>query len=243
MSWMDKFCESPELTKAEQSLCYELASDFWEILTDLDKKGYLRSELKEKGEEGRVNSEYVIENLRNVTGALNKFSSLYVDKAKQKKFIELNKPYGMTKTDLNYLFYSESVFVFLQNIEAFRAFLLFIMKLPIRYDIKGKRKEIDSKIGLGTLLKSLKKLGIKKADTLSDKRNDIDYNLRNGLSHCLFWLDEQGDSEHSEPHLHYSEDITFKKIKWISFDDLRSKTRKQAIYTNCLLSVIGDWFF
>lgn len=240
MFWIEKFCK--ELPKEDQPLCRQLGSDFRDLLSDLKKKGYLRSELKEKGEEGKANSEYVIENLRKVTDAFNKFNEMYVDKEGQKKFIELNEPYGMTKTDLDYLFYSTSVSVFLVNIEAFRAFLLFIMKLPIRYDIKGKRKEIDSKSGLGTLLKSLKELGIKKADTLSDKRNDIDYNLRNGLSHGLFWLDEHGDSEHSKPHLHYSTDIAFKNIKLISFADLLSKTRKQAIYTICLLYVIGDWF-
>jgi hypothetical protein len=235
MSWTEKLCK--ELPKEEQILCYQLASDFWDILTDLDKKGYLRSELKEKkGEEGRVNSGYVIENVRKVTDAFNKFNKMYGDKERQKKFIELNKLYGMTKTDLNYLLCSESVFVFLQNIEAFRAFLLFIMKLPIH--VKGNREKIHGRTTLGELLKSLKKLGIKKVDALSD----IDYKLRNGLSHGLFWLHEQGDSEHSEPHLHYSKDITFKNIKPISFADLLSKTRKQAIYTICLLYRIGEWF-
>ncbi len=237
MSWIDKFCK--ELPKEEQILCYQLADYFYDMIVDLDKKGYLRSELKvKKGEEGRVNSEYVIKNVRKVTDAFNKFSSMYSDKERQRKFIELNKPYGMTKTDLNYLFYSESVFVFLQNIEAFRAFLLFIMKLPIHYEVKGKKEKINSKTTLGKLLKGFKELGIRKTDALSD----IDYNLRNGLSHGLFWLHEQGDSEHSKPHLHYSKDITFKNIKPITFDDLLSKARKQAIYTICLLYVIGDWF-
>ena len=234
VSWVDKFCK--ELPKEEQPLCYQLASDFRELLSDLKKKDYLRSGLMlKKGEEERANSEYILENLRKVTDAFNKFDKMYVDKERQKKFIELNKPYGMTKTDLNYLLYSESVFVFLQNIEAFRAFLLFVMKLPIY--VKGRRM-IHRKTTLGELLKRLKKLGIKKVDALSD----IDYKLRNGLSHGLFWLHEQGDSEHSKPHLHYSTDITFKNIKLITFADLLSKMRKQAIYTICLIYTIGEWF-
>lgn len=234
MFWIEKFCE--ELPKEDQPLCRQLGSDFRDLLSDLKKKGYLRSELMKKGEEGRTNSEYVIENLRKVTNAFNKFEEMYVDKERRKKFIELNEPYGMTKTDLNYLFYSTSVSVFLVNIEAFRAFLLFIMKLPIHY--KVRRKPINCKTTLGTLLKSLEELKIEKADALSD----IDYELRNGLSHGLFWL-EKGDQEHPKPHLHYSKDITFKNIEWISFDDLLSKTKNQAIYTNCLLSVIGDFPF
>ena len=62
MSWTDRFCKSPELSKKEQSLCYQLASDFWELLSDLKKKGYLRSGLMlKKGEEERANSEYILE--------------------------------------------------------------------------------------------------------------------------------------------------------------------------------------
>lgn len=233
-SWVDKFCR--ELPKEEQPLCYQLASDFYDMIADLDKRGYLRSELKiKKGEEGRVNSQHVIENLREVTEAFNKFNKMYGDTENQKKFIELNKPYGMTKTYLNYLLYSLSVFVFLQNIEAFRAFLLYVMKLPI--EVKGE-KEIHKKTTLGNLLKGIEKLGIRKADAISD----IDYELRNGLSHGLFWLHQQGDSEHSEPHLHYSKDITFKEIEWISIYNLHLKARKQAIYTICLIYTIGEWF-
>jgi len=205
----------------------------------LNKRGYLRSELRvKKGEEGRVNSEYVIENVRKVTDAFNKFSLVYGDKEKQSKILELSKSYGLTAENLRYVYFLEMISVFLQNIEAFRAFLLFIMKLPVPYFVKGKRKTINEKTTLGPLLKGLKESGIMKANTL----NDIDYNLRNGLSHCLFWLEEQGDLEHSKPHLHYSKDITFKEIEGISIVDFHSKIRKQAIYTLCLLYKILDWF-
>lgn len=243
MSWTDKICK--ELPKEEQILCYQLASDFYDMMADLDKKGYLRSDLSLKqGEEERMSSTNVLRNVRKVTHAFNMFFDMYVDKMKPdskqrlKKFLELNKPYGLTEDDLRYLLYSEMIFVFLQNIEEFRFALLFIMKLPIHYIVKGKRKTINRKTTLGTLLKSIKEIGIRKAGTLSD----IDYNLRNGLSHCLFWFDEKGDPEHPEPHLHYSEDINFKNVSWISITDLYSKTRKQAIYTICLLYVIGEWF-
>jgi len=206
---------------------------------DLDKKGYLRSELEvKKGEEGRVSSTNVLWNVRKVTHAFNMFFDMYVDKTKPdskqrlKKFLELNKPYGLTEEDLRYLLYSELIFVFLQNIEEFRFALLFIMKLD-------KDEYINEEATLGTLLWRLKELGINKSDTLTD----VDYDLRNGLSHCLFWFDEKGDPEHPEPHLHYSRDINFKNVSWISITNLYSKTRKQAIYTNCLLNVIGEWFW
>lgn len=245
MSLIDDYCKSPELSKEEQKLCFQLASDFYDMIKKLDKKGYLRSELKlEKGEEERMHAMDVLWNVRKVTHAFNMFFDMYVDKIKPdskqrlKKFMELNKPYGLTEDDLRYLFYSTMIFVFLQNIEEFRFALLFIMKLPIHYSANGKEKIINRKTTLGTLLRSLEELRIKGTDKLSD----IDYDLRNGLSHCLFWVDEKGDSEHSDPHLHYSRDIEFKSVDWISIVDLYSKTRNQSIYTNCLLNVIGDWF-
>jgi hypothetical protein len=237
MSETDRFCISSELTKEEQKLCCQFHDDLLDILADLDKKGYLRSDLRIKqGENGRIYSEHVITNVREVTDAFNKLSDMYFDKERQKKFLELNKPYGMTKKHLNYLFFSDMIFVFLQNIEAFRVFLLFILKSPIRSS-KGK-KRIDEKTALHQLLVGLKELGIEKAGTL----DVIDYDLRNGLSHCLFWLDKNGDSEHLRPHLRYSMDITFKRIRCISIGDFLSKSRKQAIYTKCLSYVILDWF-
>lgn len=246
MSLTDEFCKSPDLRKKERKLCVEVASKFYDMMKDLDEKGYLRSELSvRKGEEERIRSTNVILNVRKVTKAFNMFFNMYVDRVKPntkhrlKKFLELNKPYGLTKEDLNYLLISEMVFVFLQNIEEFRFALLFILKLPIHYSVDEKEKTVNRKTTLGTLLRSLEELGIKGIERLSD----IDHNLRNGLSHCLFWFDQKGDVECPKPHLHYSEDITFKRVKWIRIADLYSKTRNQSIYTNCLLNVIGDWFW
>jgi hypothetical protein len=246
MSLTDKFCKSKDLRGDEPKLCFQVASDFLDMLKDLDKKGYLRSELSvRKGEEERIRSTNVIRNVRKVTKAFNMFFDMYVDRVKPntkhrlEKFLELNKPYGLTKYDLNYLLISEMVFVFLQNIEEFRFAMLFILKLPTNYSLNGKEKTINRKTTLGTLLRSLEELRIKGTDKLSN----VDYNLRNGLSHCLFWFDEKGDTECSKAHLHYSKDISFKHVKLINIADLYTKTRNQSMYTNCLLNVIGDWFW
>lgn len=246
MSLTYEFCKSQDLRKKERKLCIETASNFYDMMKDLDEKGYLRSELSvRKGEEERIRSTNVIRNVRKVTKAFNMFFDMYVDRVKPntkhrlEEFLELNKPYGLTKDDLNYLLISEMVFVFLQNIEEFRFAMLFILKLPTHYSVNGKEKTIDRKTTLGTLLRSLEELRIKGTDKLSN----IDYNLRNGLSHCLFWFDEKGDTECSKPHLHYSKDISFKHVKLINIADLYTKTRNQSIYTNCLLNVIGDWFW
>jgi hypothetical protein len=245
MSLTDEFCKSRDLRKEEQKLCYEFASCSQDMIADLERKGHLRSELKVEGtDKERMKFMNVLWNTRKVTHAFNMFFDMYVDKIKPdsrqrlRRFLELNKPYGLTEEDLRYLLYSEMILVFLQNAEEFRYALLFILQLPIHYSIGKDGKEVNNKTALGTLLRSLMELGIEKADKLGV----IDYKLRNGLSHGLFWFDEKADKHDSKPHLHYSEDISFKRIGCINLADLYLKMRNQSIYTNCLLNVIGDWF-
>ena len=70
----------------------------------------------------------------------------------------------------------------------------------------------------------------------------IEGDLRNGLSHGLFWFVRK-DKDCSETHLYYSKDMEFKEIVGpIGISQLFEKTRDQSMYTNCLLNVIADWF-
>jgi hypothetical protein len=245
MSLTDEFCKSSDLREEERKPCYEFASHMYDMISDLERKRYLRSELKlEKGGKERVKFMNVLWNERKVTHAFNMFFDMFVDKIKPdskqrlRRFLELNKPYGLTEEDARYLLYSEMIFTFLQNAEGFRSALLYILKLPIQYSIGKKMKMVSNKTTLGALLRSLEKLRIAKAEKLGV----IDYKLRNGLSHGLFWFDEKSDEHDPKPHLHYSEDLAFKEIRCINLADLYLKMRNQSIYTNCLLNVIGDWF-
>jgi hypothetical protein len=245
MSLTDKLCGSPDLRKEDQKLCCEFASYFQDIIADLDRKGYLRSDLRiEQQDKERIRFMDVLLNTRKVTKAFNMFFDMYVDRIKPdskqrlRRFLELNKPYGLTEEDLVYLLFSEMIFVFLQNAEEFRSAFLMILNIPVRYSVDKARKIVNSKTTLGGLLRSLIDMKIDKADKL----DVIDYKLRNGLSHGLFWFDSRPDEHDSLPHLHYSEDMSFKKIGCINLASLYSKMRNQSIYTNCLLNVIGDWF-
>jgi hypothetical protein len=238
----DDFCKSNELPKEERLACYQVSADLLEMLKDLDLKGYLRSKLRSTKGEQRENFMHVLLNVRKVTNAFNMWFDNYVDKAKPdskqrlKKIIEIGE---LTEEDAVYLLYSEMVFVFQQTIEEFRSTLLSILKLPIQIEKNGKKKTaIHRKTTLNPLLGSLEKLKIAKADSLSKL---IDIDLRNGLSHGLFWFSMK-DTECPEAHLHYSKDIDFRKICCVSISELYVKTRKQSLYTNCLLNVIGDWF-
>lgn len=240
MSLSDEFVKS--LPADEQLKGSKMISDLQEIMDFMNLKGYLRLELcGMQGEVERVKIMNVLQNTLSMTKAFNMFFDMYVDKIKpdSKKrlisFLELNKPYGMNEEDIIYLLFSNMIHTFLINAEEFRATLLFILKLPIHY---SKRKKINRITTLGQLLLAFKEIGVSQIDTLL---KDIDYDLRNGLSHSLYWVDIK-DAHYTEPHLHYSEDITFDSVKLIGITDLYKKTRLQSLYTNALLNVIADWF-
>jgi hypothetical protein len=238
MSLTDKYCDSNAVNDKEKALCYRTSLLFYEMLKDLEKKGYLRTELREIGGQ-RANITKVILNVRKITKAFNDWFDIYVDKAKVdskqklKRIIEIGE---FSEEDAIFLLFSNMIFVFLQNIEEFRYTLLHTLKLPISVPNDG---DIDEKTALKQLLTRLNKLGIKNTNRLSKL---IEGDLRNGLSHGLFWF-EMKDNDCSELHLHYSKDSEFKTISGpIGISKLFENTRKQSMYTNCLLNVIADWF-
>ena len=241
MSLTDKFCASNDLRDEERLHCYQVASDFLEILKDLDSKGYLRTNLEAKKNEKQIMN--VLWNVRKTTSAFNKLFDIYAEKVKvdsKQKLISLKILGKFTEEELSYLLFSEMIFIFLQCIEEFRSILLFILKLPVSVKKNGKKYKINNKTTLNPLLNNLEEIGIKRIDVLNKL---IDYDLRNGLSHCLFWLDGKGDNDCPEPHLHYSENIEFTIIHCVTLKDLYVKMRNQSMYTNCLMNVIGDWFW
>lgn len=209
------------------------------MLKDLERKGYLRTELRAKGGQ-RALFMNVLLNVRKITKAFNDWFDIYVDRAKPdskqklKRIIEIGE---FSDEDAIYLLFSNMIFVFLQNIEEFRSALLHALKLPI--SIKADNVKIDEKTTLNQLIICLKRLKIKNASSLSKL---IESDLRNGLSHGLFWF-EMKDKDCSEIHLHYSKDTGFEEISQpIGISELFAKTRNQSLYTNCLLNVVADWF-
>lgn len=239
MTLTDEFCNSKGMGKKEKQECYQIASDLMEVLKDLEVKGVVRSDLRSKEGEGqRALFLKVLLNVRKITSAFNVWFDIYVErkmpnsKQKLKQIMEIGE---LTEEETAYLLFSEMVFVFLQSIEEFRSSLLSVLKLPVTIE---KKVLIHSKTTLNQLLKNLVKLGTKKSESLN---NRIDGDLRNGLSHGLFWFSMK-DDECPEPHLHYSKDITFKKICCVTVTHLFETTRSQSMYTNCLLNVIADWF-
>ncbi|MCL5949809.1 MAG: hypothetical protein M1490_04970 [Candidatus Bathyarchaeota archaeon] len=239
MALADEYCESFAIDNDERTLCYSTNLMFKDLLNDLKKKGYLRTELRSRNPQ-RALFLNVLLNVRRITKAFNDWFEIYVDKAKVdskhklQRILEIGE---LTDEDAVTLLFSDMIFVFLQNIEALRSSLLHIIKLPL-VD-KGKGVKINQNTTLKQVLCNLERLNIKNAQLLS---KIVEGDLRNGLSHGLFWF-EYSDLNCSELHLHYSRGNEFNEISDpIGISDLFKMTRKQSMYTNCLLNVIADWF-
>lgn len=238
MSITDEYCNSNGVDDKEKILCYRTPLLFCEMLKDLETKGYLRTELRGKVGQRELILKVVL-NVRKITETFNHWLDIYVDMAKSdskqklKRIIEIAE---LSEEEAVILLFSDMIFVFLQNIEQLRFTLLHILKLPIPVKNEG---DIDKKTTLNQLFIRLDKLGIKNACEMSKL---LDGDLRNGLSHGLFWF-ERKNKECSETHLYYSKDSEFKKIVGpVGISELFKITRNQSIYTNCLLNVIADWF-
>lgn len=237
LSLTDEYCNSNNVIKEEKLLCYKTSLLFCEMLKDLEKKNFLRPNITAKN--GQKHFLNVMWNVQKISNAFNVWFDIYVDrrkpdsKQKLKRIMEIG---DIAEEEALYLLFSQMIFVFLQNIEELRSALLYVLKLPI---LVPNERTINKKTTLNQLFLGLKNLGIKNADTLA---NQIEGDLRNGLSHSLFWF-EMKDNDCSELHLHYSEDVEFSTISSpISITELFLKTRKQSLITNCLLNVIADWF-
>jgi len=230
MSLVDDFIKL--LPPHEKLQASRMTSYLWDLIKDLDKKGYLRSDLAvEEREKNRLKFMKILENSNKTIHAFNMFFDMYVDKirkdSKQRliRFLELNREFGFTEEDVAYLLFSEMIFIFLTSIELFRVALLFAMKMDVD-------KDINEQTTLGTLFWKFKNFSIDKLDLI---QSEIDIELRNSLSHGLYWIEKNAD-------IHYYTDITFQE-KLLRGSDLYSKMRKQSIITQLLLRIIGDWFW
>ena len=220
------------LPKSEQQKATMIASYLWDMINDLDRRQYLRSELTvEKKEKDRLKIMRILEHSRKIVHAFNVFFDMYVDRIKKNsrrrlnKFLELNRDFGFTEEDVGYLLFSEMIFIFMSSVELFRIALLFTMKMNID-------KTIHHSTTLGALLRRLEKIGIKRVDLIKE---EIDVELRNSLSHGMYCID-------GKTNVHYFTDIAFEKEKVITGSELYFKMRNQTMMTELILRVIGDWF-
>jgi hypothetical protein len=222
MSAIDKWIRG--FSKKDQPFVAETTSELFDLFNELQQQGHLLPTLESKQ---RKDFTKVLKTSNGLFEVYNMLFSISDVKGKfvagrNREFVEHNKDYGFTEKKFVNLILSESLSVFLRNIELFRTCFLFVL-------ITGKT--FSPTMGVGQLVNCLEKTCGKKGAKIKRK---IEYKLRNGLAHGLFWLEGLK--------IHYPTDITFNKIDEIALDKLWIKARKQSIITQCLIAVIPEWY-
>jgi hypothetical protein len=220
--------------KDDQLFVAETVSELWDIFEDLKKKGYLRPSIRSQQRKDFP------EVLRTSDGLFEVFNMLFTIPnvngqfvyGRNKEFVNHNRKYGFTEKRYVDLLLSESLSVFLRNVELFRSCFLFVLKTVKRQrKMKTKQKEFYHNMGIGELLYQLVSICGSKGKKIKDK---VDWELRNGLTHGLVWMDRHT--------IHYSKDITFTKQGTIRLDELWKKARHQSEVTQCLINLIAAWY-
>jgi len=226
------------ISNKNKDLAKETISQLWDIFVELDKQGYLKRNVH--GE-----AKYLVNILQTSDGIFDSFNMLYrisqlngkLVRGRNNKFVDHNKEFGFTESRYVSLLLSDSMFVFLKNVELFRACFLFMLKTQKRQKCKKEQKmqqyPFFPEMGIGQLLNELVHVCGEKGTKVKEK---IPFSLRNGLAHGLFWI-EGWD-------IVYSTDILFdsEKLSRIKLDKLWKAAFKQSVITQCLIETIPEWF-
>jgi len=229
MCALDKWIET--IPKEDQCFVTETLSELWDVFCDLKQKGYLRPTLRSEQRRDFAKIFKTSDELSEVFNMLFRIPTVKGEfvNGRNKEFVEHNREYGFNEKRYVYLLLSESISVFLRNVELFRSCFLFFLKTTKRHR-KG-RKEFYHTMGIGELLNQLVIICGSKGEKI---KNKIDCELRNGLTHGLMWTDEST--------IHYSKDITFAERGKIGLDDLWMKAIQQSKVTQCLIHSVLAWY-
>jgi hypothetical protein len=224
-----------KLPKENQRFASEITSELWDVFSDLDKNLYLLTTIFETPERKDF-----LNIIPTSNGLMSAFNMLYAIPTLQEKliygrnreFVEHNKKYGFNENSYLYLLLSESISVFLRNIELFRCCFLFVLKTVPKKVADKYEYPFHDVMGIGTLLRKIAKCTGASGERIM-KRVNVD--LRNGLTHGLVW---KGDGLN----IFYSKDIAFTEIKKIGLDELWKEASYQSMVTQCLINLIPAWY-
>lgn len=211
----------------------------WDTFDDLKQKGYMRDTLASE-----VRKDFT-EILRTSNRLFDAFNMLFeisdfqgkLKRGRNKQFVKHNEEYGFTPNRYANLLFSESICVFLRNVELFRCCFLLVLKTKKRNKCRKRQKNQQffffHGMGIGQLLNGLVQVCGKNGKKIQRKTK---VGLRNGLTHGLFWIEKMD--------IVYSKDITLakKKRRRINLLNLWKEARKQSMITQCLIEMIPEWY-
>lgn len=211
--------DHPELmTKAEQQIWKKMCNIYDSVFTELKGKSMIRTTFTPNEQ----NMLKIIQDANRFFAPYNVLVNLYNPESKfsMDDFYNDVRKYGLDEKILPYLFAQLAISTFLTNAEQFKNVLLSLL-------VKGD--DLRDNMTLGQLLHALSDL-TKDGKSLSA---EIDLELRNALTHGLFWFEAGGM-------LTYATDISFATIKQISFKDFILAAKKHNIIFQCFLRFIAD---
>lgn len=220
--------------KKDQPFVADTISELWDVFCDLKLKGCLRPTLRSKQ---RMDFPEILKTSNRFFDVFNMLFEIPDVNGKfvygrNKEFVDHNRKYGLTDERYVNLLLSESLSGFLRNVELFRSCFLFVLKTVKRPRKKKKGiKEFYHDMGIGELVYQLVGVCGDKGEKIKRK---IDFELRNGLTHGLVWLDKWT--------IHYSKDITFTSRGKIRLDKLWKKARDQSMITQSLIELVPAWY-
>jgi len=222
LSVVDDFIS--KLPREDRKHALEIIDELYAVFDVLKKKEHLRDDLR--GEQ-RIKFLSIMKNADRLSASFNMLFQVFAKPKNSSRFVEHNEQFGFYEDGLAYLFLSESIATVLRTAELFKNSFLFVLKTA-----KNRSKDAFwSNMTLGQLLGQLDKITQGKTQLFAQW---IDINLRNALTHGLFWLEGTV--------LVYCSDITLREQKRIIVSDLWIRARKQSVVTQCLISFIADWY-
>jgi hypothetical protein len=215
------------VARPSQLQAYKIALELWDMLVALEKKGYVREELRGKRTfERRELLVTIASNADGIIASMNKFYGFFFQKEKNRKFVEMMRKNGLNDEDLFHVLNVQLVFDFLLESESFKNIVQLILQ------------NISPKSPLGYLFDTLENATKKngEAKRIADR---IDIDLRNGLAHFSF-------REENQEIFYYKyekkEGCWILKESHIESAKLLQKTREVSLMRALMGSIIPDWY-
>ena len=215
------------VNRTNQLQAYKIALDLWDMLVVLEKKGFVREELRgKKAFERRDMHVSIASNADQILASLNKFFGCYFEKEKNLPFIDMMYKNGLKDEDLFHILNVQLIFDFLLDSESFKNLLQLMLQ------------NVNPKSPLGTLFRTLEN-ATQETGEAKKVIDRINVDLRNGLAHFLF-------KEERAKIFYYKhekkEDCWILKESSLESAELLKKTQEVSLMRALMACIMADWY-